>query len=317
MKTAKIKISKLSADYSRNVRFTDNYGNISELADNIAAKGLLVPLIVEPLDSGGYGIISGHRRYAAIKLLIDQGRMTDADEVICTVQTYADELARTAGKLLANDGQPLTADEWACEIARLADAIREQDGDFILTIANGLGKRPEYVKQMYDTWSKLGAGAKAAIQTGKVGMTLAVLVAKKAGSDKLASLSVEIAAAAKEQVKAAGKNVSDAVVADAVVMTTNKVMSDIKSGNNVTGQGIGAELLQNILKAEGARKAASESKRAVLSGGGSAPTSKVERFDFYTYFIEFMAGLPEGDNKQFMQSILMGYNNKQQVNKAA
>lgn len=313
MKTKKIKISELSADYSRNVRFTDNYGDIAELAENIAAKGLLVPLTVEPVDadeSSKYSIISGHRRYAAIKLLIEQGRMTDADEIICTIQTYADELQRTAGKLLANDGQPLTADEWACEIARLADAIKADDGQFIQTIATALGKRPEYVKQMYDTWSKLGAGAKQAIQTGKVGMTLAVLVAKKAGSDKLASLSVEIAAAAKEQVKAAGKNVSDQVVADAVVMTTTRVMDDIKAGNTVTGQGIGAELLQNILKAEGARKAASDSKRAVLSGTGSAPATKTERFDFYTYFIEFMAGLPDGDNKSFMQSILMGYQSK-------
>jgi ParB/RepB/Spo0J family partition protein len=304
MKTAKIKISQLRADYGANVRFRDNYGDIQELADNIAAKGLLVPLSVEKLPDGNYGIISGHRRYAALQLLVEQGRLTDADDVTCVVQAYQTELERAAGKLLANDGQPLTPDEWAAEIGRLAEAIKaaSPEQDFIQDIAATLGKRPEYVKTMYETWSKLSKTAREQIQTGKVGMTLAVLLAKKAASDKLASLSVEIAAAAKEQIKEKGDSVSDSVLAEAVNLTTNKIVQDAKEGKQITGAGIGADILANIVKVKGAKKAANEAKKEALSGD-IKPTNLV------SYVYELIGAMQPGNDREVLQQLIKCFNN--------
>lgn len=304
MKTTKLKISQLRADYGANVRFRDNYGDISELADNIRAKGIQVPLSVEALPDGSFGIISGHRRYAALQMLIEQRVYTDETEVLCTVQAYESEIQRTAGKLLANDGQPLSSDEWAAEIARLADDLQRNnpDVDFVAEIAAALGKRPEYVKQMHDTWKRMSAGAKKAIQSGKVGMGLAVLLAKKAVSDKLASLSVEIAAAAKDSVKQSGENVSDAVVAEAVVLTTDKVIKDTQQGKPITGAGIGADILANILKVKGAKQAAGQAakqaKKAAISG----------RVTDMKQYVSELIDLSNGQLQETLKTLLANFN---------
>ena len=129
-------------------------------------------------------------------------------------------------------------------------------------IALSLGKRPEYVQQMADTWGKMGAGARKALQEGKVGMSLAVLISQRTASDKLASLSVEIAAAAKENLKAGAVKVSDAVIAEAVTMTTDKVVKDSQKGIPVSGAVIGAEILANIQRVKDAQKVASIASKA-------------------------------------------------------
>ena len=262
MQTTKVKVKDLAAEYGANIRFADNYGNIQELADNIAAKGILVPLSVEK-QGDKYGIISGHRRYAALQFLLNEGRIKEDFEVLVTVDSYASDLDRSAAKLLSNDGQAITPDEWAAEIARLS-GILKKDGNknWVSDIATSLGKRPEYVQQMADTWAKMGTGARKALQDGKVGMSLAVLISQRTASDKLASLSVEIAAAAKENLKAGAVKVSDAVIAEAVTMTTDKVVKDSQKGIPVSGAVIGAEILANIQRVKDAQKVASIASKA-------------------------------------------------------
>ena len=262
MQTTKVKVKDLAAEYGANIRFADNYGNIQELADNIAAKGILVPLSVEK-QGDKYGIISGHRRYAALQFLLNEGRIKEDFEVLVTVDSYASDLDRSAAKLLSNDGQAITPDEWAAEIARLS-GILKKDGNknWVSDIATSLGKRPEYVQQMADTWAKMGVGARKALQDGKVGMSLAVLISQRTASDKLASLSVEIAAAAKENLKAGAVKVSDAVIAEAVTMTTDKVVKDSQKGIPVSGAVIGAEILANIQRVKDAQKVASIASKA-------------------------------------------------------
>lgn len=262
MKTQKVKIQDLAAEYAANIRFADNYGNIQELAENIEAKGILVPLSVEK-QGDKYGIISGHRRYAALRFLLNEGRITDEYEVLVTVSSYDNDLDRSAAKLLSNDGQAITPDEWAAEIARLS-GILKKDGNknWVADIATSLGKRPEYVQQMADTWAKMGAGARKALQEGKVGMSLAVLISQRTASDKLASLSVEIAAKAKESLPDGAGKVSDAVIAEAVVMTTNKVVKEAQKGIPVSGSVIGAEILANIQRVKDAQKVATTAAKA-------------------------------------------------------
>jgi len=271
MKIQNIKLSEISNDYSKNVRFENNYGNIQELADNIQAKGLLVPLQVEKTETG-YSLISGHRRFAALTLLIERGLYTESSLIPCTIAAYQNELERAAGKLLANDGQPLTPDEWAAEIGRLAESIKDSNPKFIQEIAVTLGKSEAYVQSLYSTWTKLNNAAKQVIQTGKVGMTLAILITKKAESDQLASIGVQLAAAAKDKVKESGQTVSDSTIAEAVNITSSKVIAEAKQGNSMTGEAIGADLLANIQMVTGAKKAGTEAKKQAQTGNVNLQT---------------------------------------------
>ena len=58
---------------------------LNELADNISLFGLMDPLRVRPDGSGSYTVTSGHRRRAAIKMLIDGGEDRWKDRTPCIV----------------------------------------------------------------------------------------------------------------------------------------------------------------------------------------------------------------------------------------
>lgn len=57
---------------------------LNELADDIERQGLMSALIVTE-KNGGYALISGHRRLAAVKKLIDEGRLK-AERVPCCIK---------------------------------------------------------------------------------------------------------------------------------------------------------------------------------------------------------------------------------------
>lgn len=65
---------------------------IDDLAENIALLGLQQPLRVRPIPEGNtrYIIISGHRRYTALKILIEQDDRDDLREVPCIVERGED-----------------------------------------------------------------------------------------------------------------------------------------------------------------------------------------------------------------------------------
>lgn len=74
----------------------DNFYDLSGLdglAENISLLGLQQPLRVRPVpwDDGKLMIISGHRRHAAIKILIDQDGRDDLREVPCIVERTPEE----------------------------------------------------------------------------------------------------------------------------------------------------------------------------------------------------------------------------------
>lgn len=250
MKIQNIKLGELQANYALNVRFEHNYGDIASLADNIEIKGLLVPLTVEKT-ADGYAVISGHRRFAALNLLVERGLLKADQNVPCIVDKYEDDISRVAAKLLANDGQPLTPDEWAAEIGRLA-----ADGHSVKAIAAALGKQETYVSTMKTTWERMNEAAREAIKTGKVSMSLAIVMSRKAITPALASLGVSIAAAVKENVAASGELVSDKVLGEAVIKTTEKLMDNAKKGVAMPGSAIGADIMANIGIIKAANKAA-------------------------------------------------------------
>lgn len=57
---------------------------LRELADSISAHGILQPLVVRPLDSGGYQIVAGERRWRA-------ARMAGLSEVPVVIRQLGDE----------------------------------------------------------------------------------------------------------------------------------------------------------------------------------------------------------------------------------
>jgi ParB family chromosome partitioning protein len=260
MKNKQISLSALSAEYGKNVRFAENYGNIAELAESILAKGLIQPLIVEQSDES-YNILSGHRRYAALNLLLNEGKIDASYKVACIIQVCASDVERAAVKLLANDGQPLTPYEWAAEVVRLSDA-----GYTVSEISKVLAKSSGYVNSLLDTWKGLNDAAKKQVVSGKVSMSLAIAMKKDSASDKLASLGVQVAAAAKEVVNQSGEYVSDKVLSAAVVETTKKIVDAAASGVSMGGGAIGADVLANIAKVKELNKQASVAAKKVLSG---------------------------------------------------
>lgn len=64
--------------------------DLEQLADSIESLGLLQPLLVKKVDGNKYVIIAGHRRYNAIKLLINEDRI-DSDFLINVKELPPDE----------------------------------------------------------------------------------------------------------------------------------------------------------------------------------------------------------------------------------
>ncbi len=66
---------------------------ILELADSIAAVGLLTPPLVRPYDEAtdSYEIIAGYRRWLALTQLVRTKRMLPTDLVRCTLSTVSDD----------------------------------------------------------------------------------------------------------------------------------------------------------------------------------------------------------------------------------
>jgi ParB/RepB/Spo0J family partition protein len=260
MKNKQIELSKLLAEYGKNVRFAENYGNISELASSIEAKGLIQPLIVEQVENG-FNVLSGHRRFAALNLLLTEGKIDNSYKVACVIQTAANDIERAAIKLLANDGQPLTPYEWAAEVVRLSDS-----GFDVSEIAKALGKSVGYVNSLLTTWSALTDEAKKQVVSGKVSMSLAIAMKKESANDKLVSLGIQVAAAAKDVVNQNGQHVSDKVLAAAVTQTTDKIVKAATSGQSMSGAQIGSDVLANIELVKQTQKKASQAAKDVLSG---------------------------------------------------
>lgn len=76
-------------EHHENVRTEYDDDGIAELAQSIAANGLLQPLLVHGGQDGTYQLIAGHRRLRAIKLLVDTKRWKKTQTVPCMVRSAA------------------------------------------------------------------------------------------------------------------------------------------------------------------------------------------------------------------------------------
>jgi ParB family transcriptional regulator, chromosome partitioning protein len=82
METLEIPLSKLLA-WNDNVRVTGVEEGIGELADSIAAIGLLQGLVVKKEPRGKYAVIAGRRRLMALSQLVADGKVKATMPVPC------------------------------------------------------------------------------------------------------------------------------------------------------------------------------------------------------------------------------------------
>ena len=107
-------VSKLDTNEESQLRYVDidlldaneaNFYDVSKLdtlADSIAMEGLDQPLVVTPGDGGRFTVISGHRRRAAIRKLVEEDGREDLRRVPCLVKTYQSPALAELQLIMAN-----------------------------------------------------------------------------------------------------------------------------------------------------------------------------------------------------------------------
>jgi ParB family chromosome partitioning protein len=108
--------------------------NIDELAESIEAQGLLSSPTVTPTDDGKYLTVSGHRRMAAVKKLIDENRITET-EVPCKVMKFQSDNDMMIALILSNATTREISDGERLQQYRRLKQVFEQEK--IETKANG------------------------------------------------------------------------------------------------------------------------------------------------------------------------------------
>lgn len=170
----------------------DNFfevNRVEELAESILGQGgVKENLIVRPLESGGYEIISGHRRKAAVQYLIDKGE--DVSHFLpCLVQEYSDDSNRVLDLILMNtsqrvlsDAEIMTSFEKLDTILKEKKALGEKFGKTREKIAEVLNVSASQVRKLQNVEKNAIPEVKEAIKSGDISINTA---------DKVASLSLQ------------------------------------------------------------------------------------------------------------------------------
>ncbi|MCA1868463.1 ParB/RepB/Spo0J family partition protein [Agrobacterium genomosp. 3] len=118
----KVAVSKLAID-PLNARKTFNAAKLAELAESIAHEGVLQNIVVRPAEKKGhYFITAGSRRFRAVNLLIEAGRLPKTFEFDCMVKQIDEAGAialSIAENVMRDDMDPI---EQYHAFAHLADA---------------------------------------------------------------------------------------------------------------------------------------------------------------------------------------------------
>ena len=76
--------------------------NLDTLADSISMDGLQQPLVVTAGEGGRYTVLSGHRRRAAIRKLVEEDGREDLRRVPCLVRVYKSQALAELQLIMAN-----------------------------------------------------------------------------------------------------------------------------------------------------------------------------------------------------------------------
>ncbi len=158
---------------------------IEEFADTILGQGGVKDnLIVRPLDTGGYEIISGHRRRAAVQLLLDRGENISR-LLPCLVQNYSDEDARLLDLVLMNVSARQLSDAELWRSYELLDRILkekkgsgERFGRVREKLSELLGVSPAQIGKMQNVTNHAIPDVVEAVQNGDLSISTANEIAK-------------------------------------------------------------------------------------------------------------------------------------------
>ena len=158
---------------------------IEEFAYTILGQGGVKDnLIVRPLESGGYEIISGHRRRAAVQYLLDHGEQISR-LLPCLIQTYTDDDSKMLDLIMMNvSARQLTDQElWQCYEA--LDKIlqkKKEAGEWIgrvrETLAEMLGVSPAQIGKLQNVAAHAIEPVREAVASGEISISTANEIAK-------------------------------------------------------------------------------------------------------------------------------------------
>ena len=199
--------------------------NIEQFAQTILGQGGVKDnLIVRPLDTGGYEVISGHRRRAAVQYLIEKGENI-SHYLPCLVQNYADEDDKMLDLILMNVSARQISDQelWKCyekidKILKEKKDKGEYFGRLRDDIAKTLGVSASQVGKMQNIDKNAIEPVKEAVASGELTISTANEIAKldKEEQSKITDLS-----------KVQPKDIKKKVVEKSVVTSNNAASSAV------------------------------------------------------------------------------------------
>ncbi|MFP2769858.1 ParB/RepB/Spo0J family partition protein [Oceanisphaera sp. KMM 10153] len=156
---------------------------LEELATSIRQQGIIQPIVVRPLESGGYEILAGERRWRA-------ARIAGLSQVPCLIKDVADKEAMAIGLIENIQREDLNVIEESRALLRLIEefgfthlSVAEAVGKSRSTVSNllRLAQLNDEVKQLVEHGSLEMGHARALLAiTGEQQTELARLVAQKA-----------------------------------------------------------------------------------------------------------------------------------------
>lgn len=167
---------------------TDNFFNverIDEFAETILGQGGVKDnLIVTPLETGGYEIISGHRRKAAVQYLLDKGE--DVSRYLpCLVQEYSNDSDKKIDLVLMNISTRQISDSELWQSYETLNAILkekknsgEKFGRIRDKLSELLGVSPAQVGKIQNIENNAIDEVKEAVQNGDITISTANEIAK-------------------------------------------------------------------------------------------------------------------------------------------
>lgn len=158
---------------------------VEEFAETILGQGGVKDnLVVRPLVGGGYEIISGHRRTAAVRLLLERGENISR-YLPCLIQEYADEDDRQLDLILMNISARRLSDPELWKSYEIVDSILTKKkekgarfGRIRETLAGYLGVSPAQVGKLQNVEKNAIGEIKAAVENGKISISTANEIAK-------------------------------------------------------------------------------------------------------------------------------------------
>lgn len=159
--------------------------NVEQFAQTILGQGGVKDnLIVKPLETGGYEIISGHRRRAAVQYLIDKGENI-SHFLPCLIQNYIDEDDKILDLILMNVSARQISDSelWKCyetidKILKEKKDKGEYYGRLRDDIAETLGVSLSQVGKMQNINKNAIKSVKDAVASGDLSISTANVIAK-------------------------------------------------------------------------------------------------------------------------------------------